>query len=50
LAAAGGWGDTTVDLGERGMRDELTGREFDGGSIQVAGLFEVYPVAMLVAR
>jgi (1->4)-alpha-D-glucan 1-alpha-D-glucosylmutase len=50
LAAAGGWGDTTVDLGERGIRDELTGREFDGGRIPVAGLFEVYPVAMLVAR
>jgi (1->4)-alpha-D-glucan 1-alpha-D-glucosylmutase len=50
LAAAGGWGDTTVDLGERGMRDELTGREFDGSRIPVAGLFERYSVALLVAR
>ncbi|MFF1876396.1 malto-oligosyltrehalose synthase [Leifsonia sp. NPDC058230] len=50
LAAAGGWGDTSVDVGGRGMRDELTGRVFDGGPIPVAALFETYPVALLVAR
>ncbi|WP_431278711.1 malto-oligosyltrehalose synthase [Leifsonia poae] len=56
LTDAGGWGDTVVDLGERengsdnGMRDELTGREFESGPIPVADVFEVYPAALLVAR
>nr|6LCV_A Chain A, MTSase [Arthrobacter ramosus] len=47
LAAAGGWGDTVVDVGERSLRDELTGREARGAA-RVAELFADYPVALLV--
>ncbi|RDV46017.1 malto-oligosyltrehalose synthase [Leifsonia sp. ku-ls] len=46
LSATGGWADTTVDLGEEPMRDELTGREFRG-RVPVASVFERYPVALL---
>ncbi|MFI5060924.1 MAG: malto-oligosyltrehalose synthase [Actinomycetales bacterium] len=47
LAAASGWGETTIDLGERRMRDDLTGREV-AGRIRIADLFEALPVALLV--
>ncbi|WP_454110358.1 malto-oligosyltrehalose synthase [Leifsonia shinshuensis] len=46
LAAAGGWGDTSVDLGGAGLRDELTGREVSG-RVRLAELFDRYPVALL---
>ncbi|MDN4613937.1 malto-oligosyltrehalose synthase [Leifsonia sp. F6_8S_P_1B] len=46
LAAAGGWGDTTIDLGETPMRDELTGRELRG-RVPLATVFDTYPVALL---
>lgn len=46
LSATGGWADTTIDLGEEPMRDELTGREFRG-RVPVASVFERYPVALL---
>lgn len=48
LAAAGGWADTTVDLGGRRMRDELTGTEHEGVT-PLARIFDRYPVALLVA-
>ncbi|MFF1572252.1 malto-oligosyltrehalose synthase [Leifsonia sp. NPDC058292] len=54
LEAAGGWGDTAIDLGdlpehgERGLRDALTGREYSGRT-PVRELFDTYPVALLVA-
>lgn len=48
LAAAGGWGDTTIDLGGHRMRDELTGAEHTGVT-PLARIFERYPVALLVA-
>ncbi len=48
LAAAGGWGETTVDLGA-GARDELTGAEH-AGPTPVARVFARYPVALLVRR
>ncbi|NUU06875.1 malto-oligosyltrehalose synthase [Leifsonia sp. C5G2] len=46
LSATGGWAETTLDLGEEPMRDELTGREFRG-RVAVASVFERYPVALL---
>lgn len=53
LERAGGWADTTIDLGRQRMRDELTGRELTGrefaGVTPLARIFERYPVALLVA-
>jgi (1->4)-alpha-D-glucan 1-alpha-D-glucosylmutase len=46
LAATGGWADTTIDLGEVPMRDELTGREHQG-RVPLASVFDTYPVALL---
>jgi (1->4)-alpha-D-glucan 1-alpha-D-glucosylmutase len=46
LSATGGWADTTIDLGEKPMRDELTRREFRG-RVPLASVFERYPVALL---
>ena len=46
INATGGWADTTVDLGEEPVRDELTGREFRG-RVPVASVFERYPLALL---
>jgi len=46
LSATGGWADTTVDLGDAPVRDELTGREHRG-RVAVASVFEQYPVALL---
>ncbi|MFJ8896528.1 malto-oligosyltrehalose synthase [Leifsonia sp. NPDC102414] len=47
LAAAGGWQDTTIDLGGQRMRDELTGAEHTG-TTRLATILEHYPVALLV--
>lgn len=50
LARAGGWGETTVEVGDRPLRDELTGRTVSG-RVLLAQLFDRYPVALLaVAR
>lgn len=50
LARAGGWGDTTVEVGPQRLRDELTGREVSG-RLPLGRLFDRYPVALLaVAR
>ncbi|GAA1441044.1 malto-oligosyltrehalose synthase [Leifsonia poae] len=49
LEVAGSWGDTAIDLGERELVDEFTGRRYSGGTA-VAELFAVYPVALLVTR
>lgn len=46
LSATGGWADTTIDLGEEPMRDELTGREYRG-RVPLASVFDTYPVALL---
>ncbi|WP_179457481.1 malto-oligosyltrehalose synthase [Leifsonia soli] len=46
LSATGGWADTTIDLEDQRMRDELTGREFSG-RVPLASLLEAYPVALL---
>jgi (1->4)-alpha-D-glucan 1-alpha-D-glucosylmutase len=47
LGRAGGWGDTTLMLPGRPLRDTLTGRRFDGGSILLSDLLATYPVALL---
>jgi (1->4)-alpha-D-glucan 1-alpha-D-glucosylmutase len=47
LAAAGGWGDTTIVLAGRPVVDVITGREFPGGTLLVADLLDHYPVALL---
>jgi (1->4)-alpha-D-glucan 1-alpha-D-glucosylmutase len=48
LAAAGGWGDTTVVLAGRPVVDLLTGERYPGGVVGVAALLGRYPVALLV--
>ena len=45
LDAAGGWGDTTLDLPEGRWHDVLTGVDTDG---RLAGLLATHPVALLV--
>lgn len=47
LAARGGWGETTVQLGDAQVRDALTGRPHSGRA-RLADVFERYPVALLV--
>jgi (1->4)-alpha-D-glucan 1-alpha-D-glucosylmutase len=47
LAESGGWAGTTVLLPSGPWRDELTGREFDGGETPVVELLADYPVALL---
>lgn len=46
LAAAGGWGETTIDL-DGSHRDALTGRTASG-RILVAEVLQTYPVALLL--
>ncbi len=45
LAAAGGWGDTVLDLPDGRWHDVLTGLDTDG---RLAELLAVHPVALLV--
>lgn len=47
LAAAGGWGDTNLDLPEGRWHDLLTGLDTDG---RLADLLAAHPVALLVRR
>jgi (1->4)-alpha-D-glucan 1-alpha-D-glucosylmutase len=49
LQAAGGWGDTTLELTGRRWSDALTGERHAGGTVRVADLLGRYPVALLVA-
>ena len=46
LSATGGWADTTIDLGEDLMQDELTGEQYSG-RVPLSTLFARYPVALL---
>ena len=48
LAAAGGWGETTVALPPGRWADELTGDAVAGGPVPVATLLGRFPVALLV--
>ncbi|CUR56643.1 Maltooligosyl trehalose synthase [metagenome] len=47
LAAAGGWGDTTLDLPEGRWHDLLTGLDTDG---RLGDLLAAHPVALLVRK
>jgi (1->4)-alpha-D-glucan 1-alpha-D-glucosylmutase len=47
LAAAGGWSDTTVEIGPGRWRDEITGDEILGGTHPVQRLLARFPVALL---
>ncbi|MCU1554129.1 MAG: treY [Arthrobacter sp.] len=47
LEQKGGWQDTAIRL-DAAMTDELTGRSFGPGEVQVAQILESYPVALLV--
>jgi (1->4)-alpha-D-glucan 1-alpha-D-glucosylmutase len=47
LERIGGWGDTTVQLAARRVVDVLTGRLFEGGTVHLGDLLEIYPVALL---
>lgn len=47
LAAAGGWGDTALDLPPGTWHDVLTGLDTDG---RLADLLAVHPVALLVRK
>ncbi len=46
LAAAGGWGDTAIELPEGEWTDSLTGGRFSG-TVRVAELLDLLPVALL---
>ncbi|THG28613.1 malto-oligosyltrehalose synthase [Naasia lichenicola] len=48
LEAAGGWGDTTLDVGSAPVLDVLTGRTFPGGELKLSELLSTYPVALLI--
>jgi (1->4)-alpha-D-glucan 1-alpha-D-glucosylmutase len=49
LAAAGGWGDTSVLVPGRTFRDVISDREFEGGELRLSDVFARYPVALLEA-
>ena len=48
LEAAGGWGETTIDLGSAPVADLLSGRRHQGGVLRVADILTDYPVALLI--
>ncbi|TIH38303.1 malto-oligosyltrehalose synthase [Subtercola vilae] len=48
LAAAGGWGDTSIGTDHPRVVDVITGRSYDGARILLADLLSTYPVALLV--
>ena len=50
LSQRGGWGDAWIALPEGRWRDELSGREVDGGLTELEGLLDDWPVALLVRR
>jgi (1->4)-alpha-D-glucan 1-alpha-D-glucosylmutase len=47
LAAAGGWGDTAIDLPGGEQVDLLTGRRFEPGLVPLSDLLATYPVALV---
>ena len=48
LGRAGGWRDTTIDLGPGEWTDLLTGEALEGSPVRLASLLDRYPVALLV--
>ncbi|HEX6349983.1 MAG TPA: malto-oligosyltrehalose synthase [Candidatus Dormibacteraeota bacterium] len=47
IGLAGGWGDTTVQLPAGHWRDQLSGRELEGGEVAVDEVLDAFPVALL---
>ena len=47
LLAGGGWKDSAVLLPSRPVVDVISGRSYDGGTLLLADLLSVYPVALL---
>ncbi|MDQ0849312.1 (1-_4)-alpha-D-glucan 1-alpha-D-glucosylmutase [Arthrobacter sp. B3I9] len=47
LEQEGGWRDTSISL-DVSMTDELTGRSFGPGTVEVGAVLDTYPVALLV--
>jgi (1->4)-alpha-D-glucan 1-alpha-D-glucosylmutase len=47
IGLAGGWRDTTVQLPIGHWRDQLSGREVEGGEVAVDHVLESFPVALL---
>ena len=50
IGLAGGWSETHVALPTGHWRDELTGREFEGGEVDVDSVLDEFPVGLLVRR
>ncbi len=50
LESRGGWAETELLIRCGTWRDELTGREFDGGRLRLSDLLVHYPVALLTCR
>jgi (1->4)-alpha-D-glucan 1-alpha-D-glucosylmutase len=47
IGLAGGWGDTSVQIPVGHWRDQISGREVEGGEVGVDHLLESFPVALL---
>ena len=47
IGLAGGWSDTTLQLPVGHWRDQLSGRELEGGEVAVGEVLESFPVALL---
>jgi len=47
IGLAGGWAETTVQLPVGHWRDQLSGREMEGGEAPVDQVLEAFPVALL---
>ena len=47
IGLAGGWSDTTLQLPVGPWRDQLSGRELEGGEVAVGEVLESFPVALL---
>ncbi|MCU1359004.1 MAG: treY [Ilumatobacteraceae bacterium] len=47
LDRSGGWQDTRIVVTRRPLIDVISGRTYEGGEIELAGLLDRYPVALL---
>ena len=47
IGLAGGWGDTTLQLPAGHWRDQLSGREVEGGEVAVDEVLDAFPVALI---
>jgi (1->4)-alpha-D-glucan 1-alpha-D-glucosylmutase len=47
---AGGWDATAIDLPNGRWKNELTGEEWNGGTVQMESLLQRFPVALLTRQ